>query len=168
MRKAKLRRSRAGCRCSSQFVLALVFSIDLLDKSTLGKNLGMEDVNWGPVRQDHRERNARLVRRTLRKLYSLFLSTSNPLVYEARSLVASRQPNYACPRGTADLAPLPPGVSSNIRHALVLVYGLSLCGSRGKAVACLMFGNPRKNCTMRFSPSPPPACGLQPCLNALM
>ena len=167
MRKAKLRRSRAGCRCSSQFVLASGFSIDLLDKSTLGKNLGMEDVNWGPVRQDHRERNARLVRRTSRKLYSLFLSTSNPLVYEAWSLVASQQPNYACLVARLTLRLYHLGVF-HIRHALVLVYGLSLCGSRGKAVACLMFGNPRKNCTMRFSPSPPPACGLQPCLNALM
>jgi hypothetical protein len=165
--ESKLRRSHAASDATPNLSWRRCLDRSYAKVYPWKQPLVWEDVTW--VRLDKITESAMhgLVRSTSRKFYSFFLSTSNPLVYEARPLVALRQTNHACLVARLTLRFYHPGIF-HIRHALVPVYGLNLCGSRGKAVACRMFGNPRKNCTMRFSPSPPPACGLQPCLNALM
>lgn len=46
------------------------------------------------------------------------------------------------------------------------LQGAKRPGSLGKSVASRILFRPRKNCTMRFKPNPPPPCGLQPHLKA--
>lgn len=88
-------------------------------------------------------------------------SNSNPPTLSAQ--VASHPPPRSQPPSPSIPPSLPP---PHPTLPTTSPYGANRPGSLGNSAASLMLFNPRKYCTMRFMPNPPPPCGLQPHLNA--